>query len=263
MPRSTLLAATLLLGAIASPCDAQPFIDAFRVDAYQAAPGTSFVATVTLESSDLHQGFSFGLASDPSIVTPIEIAIADEFVQTLIGGVPAFFQIDFVDGGITVGMVYGLSHSGSNLPAGEFEAIDVTYEVLPGTVGLTSPLELSNDLGVPSVSAVLVQFSASIIPVLENGSLTVLPGFRRGDCNLDAVFDIADAIHLFDALFVPPAPTLACLDGCDANDDGVIDLADGISILDALFTGGAIPAPTMCGVDPTADPLDCAVAGGC
>ncbi|MEM7164209.1 MAG: hypothetical protein AAF581_02025 [Planctomycetota bacterium] len=86
--------------------------------------------------------------------------------------------------------------------------------------------------------------------------------FTRGDCNSDAIFNIADAVFLLAFLFPQGAlPTLDCMDACDANDDASLNVADAIAILSTLFAQGpppVLPAPFPgCGPDPTADALDC------
>lgn len=87
------------------------------------------------------------------------------------------------------------------------------------------------------------------------------PEFRRGDSNADGNFDISDAVYSLAALFTPGAPSPSCADAGDANDDGGYDISDAVYTLASLFTPGAplpgAPHPT-CGVDPTADTLDCA-----
>lgn len=90
-----------------------------------------------------------------------------------------------------------------------------------------------------------------------------LPGFRRGDCNADGGRNISDPIYLLEDLFGAGTPD-PCLDACDANDDGLLDLADAITMLGLTFTGtpATLPAPDICGFDPTPDPLGCA-AGTC
>ena len=92
------------------------------------------------------------------------------------------------------------------------------------------------------------------------------PVFRRGDCNQDGMFDLADPVSQLDTLFAGGAP-FACADACDSNDSGGIDLADPIYSLTTLFSGGAAPpAPGTgpdCGEDPTVDALDCAVEPVC
>ncbi|MCA8959215.1 MAG: hypothetical protein KDC38_01830 [Planctomycetes bacterium] len=89
--------------------------------------------------------------------------------------------------------------------------------------------------------------------------------FRRGDCNGDATFDISDTIFLLSELFTM-GPLGVCRDACDDNDDGTVDISDAVYALSALFVPGASPIPGPhpdCGVDPTADGLGCAMAGGC
>ena len=85
------------------------------------------------------------------------------------------------------------------------------------------------------------------------------PLFRRGLCNLDGAFDIADVIFLLSYLFSAGDAPL-CADACDSNDDGGLDIGDGITMLGSLFSGDAPPAPpgpSNCGVDPTEDTLGC------
>ncbi|MCA8962042.1 MAG: hypothetical protein KDC38_16060 [Planctomycetes bacterium] len=84
--------------------------------------------------------------------------------------------------------------------------------------------------------------------------------FIRGDVNVDGSVDIADPIALLDWMFIPgagvPPP---CADSADGNDDGAIDTADVIFMLYAWFVPGSpqIPAPIVCGGDPTPDGLGC------
>ncbi|MFQ5653907.1 MAG: hypothetical protein ACE5GW_04150 [Planctomycetota bacterium] len=50
------------------------------------------------------------------------------------------------------------------------------------------------------------------------------------------------------------------------NDDGTFNLADGVALLSALFVPGAPQPPppvSGCGVDPTADGLDCESFAAC
>ena len=113
--------------------------------------------------------------------------------------------------------------------------------------------------------AILGVHSPSAIPYIEAEVATPptappAPLLRRGLCNLDGVFDIADVIFLLSYLFSSGDEPL-CDDACDSNDDGNLDIGDGISMLGSLFNGDAPPAPpgpTDCGVDPTEDALGCA-----
>jgi hypothetical protein len=85
------------------------------------------------------------------------------------------------------------------------------------------------------------------------------PQFQRGDANTDASMNIADAVFVLDHLFAQGVAPM-CRDTADANDDGLLNIADPIKILDYLFAGGTQPPAPFgaCGVDPTADGLDCA-----
>jgi hypothetical protein len=96
--------------------------------------------------------------------------------------------------------------------------------------------------------------------------------FRRGDCNIDGLLNIADAIFGLGALFPPGGGTPndpQCDDSCDANDDGGVNIADMITILGNLFPPGGgpptvIPPPFgVCGPDPTSDAIDCATYPTC
>ena len=82
--------------------------------------------------------------------------------------------------------------------------------------------------------------------------------FNRGDANADDVLDVADAVFTLSYLFASSAAP-ACEDAADANDDGTLDIADAIAVLGHLFAGaGDLPEPFGdCGVDPTADALEC------
>ena len=86
--------------------------------------------------------------------------------------------------------------------------------------------------------------------------------FLRGDGNDDGGVNIADAVYLLNALFVPGSPQTSCTDTQDTNDDGGVNIADAVFVLNALFVPGSPPlpdpGPSTCGVDPTDDTLDCA-----
>lgn len=88
------------------------------------------------------------------------------------------------------------------------------------------------------------------------------PEFRRGDCNRDATFDLADAVSLLSFLFPSGSPpSLFCEDACDTTDDGLLNIADAVSALSSLFPSGPpMPLPNpfnACGPDPTPDGLSC------
>ena len=93
----------------------------------------------------------------------------------------------------------------------------------------------------------------------------IVPQFRRGDCNEDGIYDIADAIRIISYLFMNESAPLFCEKACDANDDGFTDVSDAIWTIQYMFLNGSEPpAPfTSCGFDPTVDALGCYLAPGC
>jgi hypothetical protein len=92
------------------------------------------------------------------------------------------------------------------------------------------------------------------------------PQFMRGEINMDGGRNIADAVSILSYIFAA-GPRPRCLDAADANDDGRIDIGDPIRMLSILFLVlGPLPLPppyASCGVDPTADGLDCMEFPGC
>ncbi|MFN0059635.1 MAG: hypothetical protein ACKVX7_14355 [Planctomycetota bacterium] len=84
--------------------------------------------------------------------------------------------------------------------------------------------------------------------------------FQRGDFNTDGMYNIADPISTLSYLFSGGSPP-GCFDSCDVNDDGGCNVGDAIYTLSALFNTPS-PEPMLpfpdCGLDPTADALDCA-----
>jgi hypothetical protein len=116
------------------------------------------------------------------------------------------------------------------------------------------------------------EYSYAVVGTVGTGSATsapcsvviARPSFIRSELNNDNRRDVADAIYLFNFLFIGgPRPT--CLDAADVNDDGRADMADAIWIISYQFRGGPPPfAPfPACGKDPTDDELNCLSFPGC
>jgi len=118
-----------------------------------------------------------------------------------------------------------------------------------------SVLRLSLLLSVLAVPFVLV---ASPLLYAQSAS------FVRGDANADARLDLSDVIFTLGALFMGGEQG-SCADAADSNDDGELDISDALYTLGRLFLGGPEPpSPGLyCGVDPSADPLDCAFYEPC
>ncbi|MBI4600868.1 MAG: HYR domain-containing protein, partial [Planctomycetes bacterium] len=92
--------------------------------------------------------------------------------------------------------------------------------------------------------------------------VTVILGdraFIRSDANQDSLLDIADPVFTIMALFGGGRMPM-CEKSADANDDGRLDLSDAVYSINYQFRGGPRPpppAPPLCGLDATLDPLDC------
>lgn len=124
-------------------------------------------------------------------------------------------------------------------------------------------------VGLGSDMAIVGAYGHDMFGVTDSGSAYLFemtsPGqFIRGDCDRSGGTDLADAIVILSAAAGALSDPLECLDSCDASDDGVIQLSDGIYLLSYLFAGGSPPTSPFpdCGIDQTADALDCFEATG-
>ena len=79
------------------------------------------------------------------------------------------------------------------------------------------------------------------------------PLFIRGDCNLDDLVDLADAVFALDALFRGGA-SFRLFEACNPNDDASVDIADAVYLLSHLFRGGPAPPPPFPAKDRDPDP---------
>ena len=135
-------------------------------------------------------------------------------------------------------------------------AADCNANGIPDDCDIAAAASLDcNANGVPDECDIALGTSADAD---SNGIPDECEGYRRGDANADGAIDIADAVFVLGHLFAAgPAPS--CRDAGDANDDGALDIADAVAILGHLFAAsGPLPQPFgSCGVDLTADDLDC------
>ena len=83
--------------------------------------------------------------------------------------------------------------------------------------------------------------------------------FRRGDCNADAMINIADGVFILNQLFGQPPPPRICEDACDINGDRMKNIADAIYLFNFLFVMGPEPPPPWpdCGVSQNPESLGC------
>lgn len=165
--------------------------------------------------------------------------------------------------------------SGTDLPAGRtFESIwtqdgvGYTVGVAGGTPNPLGPVSegkvISTSFEFGGFGADQTTLAGTYLGFFTGGSTG--PEFKRGDCNADGGFNIADEIYMLAFLF-SGGPAGPCDDACDQNDDGSQNIADAIYGLAALFSGGPLPpapGPSVCGEDATdTDPLGCAVYNPC
>jgi hypothetical protein len=74
-----------------------------------------------------------------------------------------------------------------------------------------------------------------------------IPSFTRGNCSVDGLVNLSDAIFLFNYLFLGGSEP-SCHAACDMDGNAALNITDGIYLLDYLFQGGKpLPPPTSCG----------------
>lgn len=208
------------------------------------------------------QGFSMGMEHDAGLMSVDSIGW-----NTDLGFTPDFEGINTTPAnGWTIGVVYSFTGGSTLAFETATEVLNVSYSTDGSALaGLEDPtttgLNWSNVLGSPPVVNVVVVGGASLEPALENGSVTLFPQyappdepFIRGDCNGDAILNIADAIWILNQLF-QGGPDGTCAEACDINGDDFLDSGDAIYAINYRLLGGPAPAapfPT-CGIEEAAD----------
>jgi hypothetical protein len=99
--------------------------------------------------------------------------------------------------------------------------------------------------GQPVDNVVTVEGGSADVCNIDVARVTIVgaeggASFSRGDCNSDAVYDIADPVWTLNEQF-REGPASTCQAACDVNGDGVVDLADATYGIAYLFEGGAAP----------------------
>lgn len=251
---------------------------------YNSTDGTgSFSGNIAIRedvtTSDT-QGFSAGLMSDSTYLTPTDVVATGALADLNGGSGPDFFGPAVLADGVTVGTVYSFLSTEVLVFSTSTDVLTVSYDLnsatLMGVTGMTdTTLTFVDTLGAPPVSNVVVVNGQSQPATGEDGTITLngtagpaLAQFIRGECNGEGDYDIADGVYLLNFLHMG-GPASSCPAACDVNDDGALDNADAISSFEYLFTGGAAPAAPFpnCGTDMTGiggDPVeaaDCTFAG--
>ena len=215
------------------------------------------------------QGFSMGMEHDAALLNVDSVAWNAD-----IGFDPDFEGINTSPAnGWTIGVVY--SFTGANTLAFETATpvLNVSYSTIGSALaGLEDPtttgLNWSNELGSPPVVNVVVVAGSSLEPALQDGSLTLFPQyappdtpFIRGNCNGDAIINIADGIWILNDLF-QNGPASTCTAACDVNSDGMMDTGDAIYIISFRLLSGPVPSAPFPGCD-IEEGADCEVVSTC
>ncbi len=268
------------------PCGTAHDIGAYEDCAKEAVLAVSSASLENGENASVYvslsnwapvEGFSFGIAHDPTIAVLTEISLADCPVMEGVnhGAGPDFFftHVDArADGcpsekaGGTIECVVSLAPVDSQvIPPGTDQRIArLTYHAAEGCRGGdTSPLNivgcLSHEHAVPlqvTLRGEQLVPKETVCGELVCGSPPSMGKFRRGDANDDGRLTISDAVLIFRFLFgrgrVPP-----CHEAANPDDDDRITIGDGIYILNYLFRHGQAPlppGPATCGFDPADSP---------
>ncbi|MGE4619707.1 MAG: hypothetical protein AAEJ04_07865 [Planctomycetota bacterium] len=273
----------------------------FHFGTISASPGGIVTATLRYDHQESIQGFQVALSYDNTILDLLVPASGDDWYSGLTmdallpggagapGGIELFYPAldPAVEPGVglaTFAAIFDFlpPFGGQVLPAGNEQSLlrlEFQSPADPLLLGTTTEIVLDDSYLLPSCPPAdpnciagpalnyVIFDGLSISPILENGIVEFVdqPGFRRGNTNSDSNIDLADSLFVMNWLFSGgPAPS--CLDAADANDDGGVDISDTIYLLNYLFVNGpppGAPGPTTCGLDPSADSLDCILANGC
>lgn len=223
--------------------------------------------TCLADNRDPLQGWSFGVASDPSLIVPESADIAGTSTQALNGGAgPAFLHIESEDdgSGIVMAVVVGIRPTTMLPVAAGHRLLNIHYVSGPdGKPGEPYPVRYSDGLGSPPVQVIFVVEGFEVLPRRLPGWVS-LPGprFLRADSNGDGEVDISDGRHILNYLFLG-GRTPGCFEASNANGSSALNIADAIYVFSFLFGGGApppFPFP-FCAFAPA--PLGCREPGAC
>ena len=270
-----LVVLALVAGGATRGASGQITAHTLRAGSTVGATGDIVVVRVGLavpNSAGAVQGFQWSLCHDFTAVRPIGVTIGSGVALSNNGLPPDFHEAAFHPGdafnagGVRQACIPCFSACATL--TGTPLLLEISYEIV-GTTGGVSPLSfcLGSEIPpFPPLPPAVAVAGNSITPLLEDGLIDIVRAepFRRGDLDGDAVQNIADAVQILNGLF-SPGGMIGCADAADVNDDGGVNIADAITLLGFLFLQGAPPPAPFpdCGLDPTPDPLDCALLPSC
>lgn len=194
------------------------------------------------------QGWSFGVASDPKFIVPVEFDLEGTATQALNGGHgPDFLFLEITEdaAGVVMAAIINTDDVATQetLPPGtRHRILNITYGAGPsGTAGEVYPIRYSNALGDPPVQVLFVIDGYEVRPATRPGWVS-LPEkeFIRGDADENGRLEIADAMRILGWLFLGGRKP-RCMDAADANATAEVNIADPIYILSYLYIGGPEP----------------------
>ncbi len=191
---------------------------------------------------------------DGTVAAPSYIATDPSAIATDVGDLDGDGDLDWMissfsgDWGLWINDGLGNFTFGQEFPA-------------PSAASCATIMDIDGD---GDLDLALVDELADVVIIYRNGAPAPPTEFIRADANGDGMTDLADAISMLAVLFQGQGPP-GCEDANDANDDGGGDISDPVYLLAYLFSLGMNPpAPfSGCGVDPTADGLDCGNSPAC
>ena len=282
-----ILAAILLAFGVTTSAIAQDPVFTFHAAdtavAYDPATGSATVCvelSISEDENDVDfpvaiQGFTFALAHDADLLTPVSATAIGAVADLNDGDGPEYLAVNTAPegaDGMVVAVVFDI------LPPGEAEltfesvtpAISACYDTVAATLiddtdGAITELTWTDNLGTsPPVSNIVTVDGFSEGVLSESGMITLIAGvdaFLRGDADGSGnVFAIVDALYLLEWQFAG-GPVPPCFRAADIDDNGnVFAIVDALFLLSWQFSNGPeppAPGPISCGTDPTADGLDC------
>ena len=232
------------------------FATARLPEAIPGSVGATISVPVTISSEVALYGASLNIAHDPAVLTPqlvTEGAAIDNATAIPISNITA-------DG---VSFAFLVFPTEPPIPASPqpLEIAVIEYLVVGGE-GTSTPLTFSETAGGGASLEVVFDGSLAGDPQLSSGWVQLFPDpeFVRGDATEDGSITVADAIAIFEYLFLDFEPN--CIAAIDTDENQQITITDAFLLLNFLFLGGAPPTSPFpaCGPGANLGLLGCASA---
>ncbi len=124
---------------------------------------TDLTAAVLLNASTMVEGWSFGVAHDPTVAQIVDVVDGATTVTVNNGGPPDFSAISLLTDGWTVGVVISFLGTASLAPGADYE-LNVADYIVTTLAGECLALDFTSSLGSPPVAVVVVSGGQSVTP---------------------------------------------------------------------------------------------------